>query len=54
MEANGTIITCRAAVSRKNESDVIAALQAQTGILYSTIRLDRHTVSAATHPQDIG
>jgi hypothetical protein len=54
MEANGRIIRCRADVSRKNEADVIQALQAQTGILYSPIRLNRHTVSVATHPQDIG
>jgi hypothetical protein len=54
LEANGQIITCRGAVSRKNEADVITALQAQTGILYSTIRLNRHTVSAATYPQGIG
>jgi hypothetical protein len=54
MAVDRRIIACRSTVSRKSESEVLAALQEQTGVLYTTIRLNRHTVSAATHPQGIG
>lgn len=50
MAADGRIIVCRATISRKVESDTIAALQEQTGVLYSTIRLTRHACSAAIAP----
>lgn len=52
MAADGKIIACRADVPRKNEDEVAKALQVQTGILYSPIRLKRHAVSAATRPTD--
>ena len=52
MADNGGIIACRATVSRKNDDEVAKALQEQTGVLYSPIRLTRHAVSAATRPQN--
>jgi hypothetical protein len=51
MAADGMIIACRVTVPRKNDDEVAKALQEQTGVLYSPIRLTRHAVSAATRPQ---
>lgn len=52
MAADGTIISCRATVPRKNDDEIAKALQEQTGVLYSPIRLTRHAVSAATRPNN--
>lgn len=48
MIANGQIIACRTAIPRKNDDETAKALQKQTGVLYSPIRLVRHAYSAAT------
>ena len=49
LEAEGAIISCRAAIARKNDDEIVKALQEQTGVLYSPIRFTRHAVSIATN-----
>jgi len=43
----GEIIACRAAIPRKDDNAIAQALKEQTGILYSPIRLTRHSYSIA-------
>lgn len=50
LAAEGKIISCRFDVPRKNDDDIAKALQEQTGVLYSPIRLTRHAASVATGP----
>ncbi len=52
MAADGMIIPCRAKVSRKNDDEIATALQEQTGVLYTPVRLSRHACSAATRPRN--
>lgn len=47
LAADGQIVACRVTMPRKNDDEVAKALQEQTGVLYSPIRLTRHAVSAA-------
>lgn len=49
--AAGKIIACRTDAPRKNDNDIAKALQEQTGVLYTPIRLTRHACSAAVQPQ---
>ena len=50
MASEGRIISCRADVSRRNDEDIIKALQQPTGVEYSPIRLTRHAYSMAVMP----
>ena len=50
LAAEGEIIACRAGIPRKNDEEVCRALREQTGVLYTTIRLKRHSYSAAVRP----
>lgn len=43
----GQLIACRAAISRKEDAEIERALQIETGVLYTSIRLTRHSCSAA-------
>ena len=50
LAAEGKIIACRAGIPRKSDHEVCKALREQTGVLYTTIRLNRHSYSAAVRP----
>lgn len=52
MASKGSIIACRAMIPRKNDDEIAKALQEQTGVLYSPIRLTRHACSAAVVPPE--
>lgn len=47
LASSGKVIACRATIPRKNDEDVSNALQEQTGVLYSPIRMKRHACSVA-------
>lgn len=53
MAADGQIIACRGEFARKNDDETAKALQEQTGVLYTPIRLTRHACSVATNPSRI-
>ena len=50
LEAAETVIACRFDFPRNDENATARALQEQTGILYSPIRLNRYAASAAVQP----
>jgi hypothetical protein len=50
LAAEGRIIACRAGIPRKSDEEVCRALREQTGVLYTTIRLNRHSYSTAVRP----
>jgi hypothetical protein len=50
LESAGEVIFCRAEIARKNEAEIVSALQAQTGVLYTPHRLNRYTFTIADSP----
>jgi hypothetical protein len=50
LASRGEIIAFKTRISRKNEQEIIKALQEQTGTLYTSIILNRHAASAAVMP----
>jgi hypothetical protein len=47
----GSIIACRFEGSRKNEADIIRALESQTGTKYDVIRFAQHSAAATVDPR---
>jgi hypothetical protein len=53
LEASGTALACRFNLRRNDENATARALQKQIGVLYSPIRMNRHTASVAVRPEEI-
>ena len=52
LASSGKVIACRATIPRKSDKDVSNALQEQTGVLYSPIRMKRHACSVTVQVKD--
>jgi hypothetical protein len=52
LAANGQIIVCRSDVPRKNDDDILNALRADTGVLYTVIRFSQHSASVMVNAEN--